>query len=122
MVIFLDTYAIFEIDTDNPHYKKYILDSADAATTIFNLSEVYFIYLKKFGKKEADEIYEIIKVLVVPIDDDIIKEAMKFKLANQKKRFSMADCIGYITSLKLNAKFVTGDYAFKGLENVEFVK
>ena len=122
MVVFLDTYAIVEIDTNNPRYRKYVLDSTDVATTIFNLSEVYFVYLKKFGEKEADEIYEIVKVMVVPTDDDIIKEAMKFKLTHQKKRLSMADCIGYITALKLNAKFVTGDYAFKGLENVEFVR
>ena len=122
MVIFLDTYAIVAIDTNQPSYRNYVLDSTDAATTIFNLSETYFVYLKKFGQKEADEIYEIVKILVVSIDDDIIKEAMKFKLANQKKRFSMADCIGYITALKLNARFVTGDYSFKNLENVEFVK
>ena len=122
MVIFLDTYAIVEIDTNNPSYKKYILDSTDAATTIFNLSETYFVYLKKFGQKEADELYEIVKGIVVSIDDSTLKEAMKFKLANQKKRFSFTDCIGYVTALKLNAKFVTGDYVFKDLENVEFVK
>ena len=122
MVIFLDTYAIVEIDTDNPRYRKYVLDSTDAATTIYNLSEIYFVYLKKFGQKEADEIYEIAKGMVIPIDDNIIKEAMKFKLAHLKKRFSFADCIGYMTALKIKAKFVTGDYAFKGMENVEFVK
>lgn len=122
MVIFLDTYAIVAIDTNHPSYRNYVLDATDAATTIFNLAETYFVYLKKFGQKEADEIYEIAKILVVPIDDAIIKEAMKFKLAHQKKRFSMADCIGYITALKLNAKFVTGDYAFKGFENVDFVR
>ena len=122
MVIFLDTYAIIEIDTDNLSYRKYVLESADAATTIFNLSETYFVYLKKFGQKEADEIYEIVKGMVIPIDGFIIKEAMKFKLANLKKRFSFADCIGYITALKINAKFITGDYPFKGFENVEFVK
>ncbi|MBI2541647.1 PIN domain-containing protein [Candidatus Woesearchaeota archaeon] len=121
MVVFLDTYAIVEIDTDNPSYRKYVLDS-DVAITIFNLSEIYFVYLRKFGEKEADEIYNIVKIMVVPIDDDIIKEAMKFKIAHQKKRYSMADCIGYITALKLSAKFVTGDYAFKGMENVEFVR
>ncbi len=121
-MVFLDTYAIIEIDRDNPCYREYALKSAIGITTLFNLIEVYFIYLKKFGEKEADEIYNIIKSMVVPIDDSIIKEAMKFKLANQKKRYSIADCIGYITALKFNAKFLTGDYAFKDLENVEFVR
>lgn len=122
MGLFLDTYAIIAIDTDSHSYKKYDLTSIEAITTLFNLTEVYFVYLKKFGENEADEIYNLVKNMVVPIDDIIIKEAMKFKLANQKKRYSMADYIGYITALKLKSKFITGDYAFKGLENVEFIK
>lgn len=122
MGIFLDTYAIIAIDADSHSYKKYDLKSIEAITTLFNLIEVYFVYLKKFSEKEADEIYDIVKNMVVPIDGFIIKEAMKFKLANQKKRYSIADCIGYVTALKLKSKFVTGDYAFKGLENVEFIK
>lgn len=122
MGIFLDTYAIIAIDTDSHSYKKYNLTSIEAITTLFNLVEVYFVYLKKFGEKEADEVYNIVKNMVVPIDDFIIKKAMKFKLTNQKKRYSIADCIGYITALKLKSKFITGDYAFKGMENVEFVK
>lgn len=122
MVIFLDTYAIIEISISNPNYRKYVLDSKDTVTTVFNLMEVHFYYLKNFGKEEAGKAYNVVKSLVIPIDDSIIKEANAFKLANLKKRFSFADCIGYITALKFNAKFLTGDYAFKGLQNVEFVK
>ena len=121
MVIFLDTYAIIEISLANPSYRKYILDSKDAITTVFNLMETHFYYLKNFGKEEAEKAYSIVKALVMPIDDSIIKEANAFKLANLKKRLSFADCIGYITALKFNARFLTGDYAFKGLNNVEFV-
>ena len=122
MVIFLDTYAIIEIYTGNPSYRKYSLNSIDAITTMFNLIEVYFVYLKKFGEKEADDIYGILKDMVVPIDELVVKDAMKFKLIHLKKRFSFADCLGYITAQKLKAKFVTGDYAFKGLEGVEFLR
>ena len=122
MVVFLDTFAIIEIDKDNPNYRKYALVQADAITTIFNLIEVYFYYIKNHGQAEADDIYGIIKPMAVRIDDSIIKEAGKFKLIHLKKRFSFADCVGYITALKFNAKFLTGDYAFKGFENVEFVR
>ena len=101
---------------------KYVLDSKDAITTIFNLIETDFYYLKNLGKEEAGKAYNVVKTLVIPIDDSIIKEANAFKLANLKKRFSFADCVGYIAALKFNAKFLTGDYAFKGLENVEFVR
>ena len=120
MVIFLDTYAIIAIDTKSASYEKYV--GKDAVTSIFNLAEAYFVYLRKFSKKEADEMYEITRQIVIPIDDSIIKEAMEFKLQQLKKRLSFADCIGYVTALKLKAKFITGDYQFKDMENVEFVK
>lgn len=122
MVIFLDTFAIIEIDRGNPNYRKYALKQIDAITTVFNLIEIYFYYLKNYGQIEADDVYKIIKDMAIEIDDYIIKEAGKFKLLHLKKRFSFADCIGYITALKFKAKFLTGDYAFKGLENVEFVR
>ncbi len=120
-MVFLDTYAIIEIDKGNPNYKNFTLESIAAITTLFNLIEVYFIYLKSFGEKEADRIYGDVKPMVLPIDDSIIKEAMKFKLVHQKARFSIADCIGYAAALKFKHEFLTGDYAFKGLDKVEFV-
>ena len=122
MVIFLDTYALIEIDLGNPHFKKYTLTPTHAITTQLNLIELYFVYLKRFGEKEANRAYLQAKLLLVPVDDSIIKEAMKFKLYHLKKRYSFADCIGYVMAKKLGAPFLTGDYAFKGLEGVEFVQ
>lgn len=118
----LDTYALIEIATQKPAYKEYSFDSMHAATTIFNLMELHFYYLKNYGHEEAEKIYKIVGEFLTGVDDEIIKEANKFKLQNLKKRMSFTDCIGYITALKLSAKFVTGDYAFKNFENVEFVK
>ena len=122
MVVFLDTYAIIEIAIQNPSYKPYELSSEEAITTIFNLTEIHFYYLKNFGIEEAEKAYNKVKSIVIPIDDSIIKEASIFKLKNFKKRFSFADYIGYATARRYNVKFLTGDYAFKGLEGVEFVK
>ncbi len=122
MVIFLDTYAIIEIDKGNSNYRKYSLEPIEAITTIFNLIEVHFYYLKNYDEKEADKIYNIIKMIVIPVDDFITKDANRFKLAYLKKRYSFADCVGYITALRYKSKFLTGDYAFKGMENVEFVR
>ena len=122
MQYFLDTYALIEIYLGNENYKKYVFDPEQAICTIFNLMEAHFFFLKKFGQIKADEIYGLIKPIIAGIDDLSLKEANGFKLRHQKNRFSFADCIGYISALKLKAKFVTGDYAFKGMENVEFVK
>ena len=122
MQYFLDTYALIEIYLGNENYKKYVFDPEQAICTIINLMEAHFFFLKKFGQIKADEIYGLIKPINAGIDDLSLKEANGFKLRHQKNRFSFADCIGYISALKLKAKFVTGDYAFKGMENVEFVK
>ena len=122
MVIFLDTYAIIEIDLGNRNYKEYALESIKTMTTVFNLVEAYFVYYKRFGEKEANRLNRNVKQIVIPIDDSIIKGAVKFKLTHSKRRFSFADAIGYVTARKYNAKFLTGDYMFKGIEGVEFVK
>ncbi|MEK6868646.1 MAG: PIN domain-containing protein [Nanoarchaeota archaeon] len=122
MVVFLDTYAIIEIAIQNPSYKPYELSSEEAIATIFNLTEIHFYYLKNFGIEEAEKAYNKVKSIIIPIDDSIIKEANTFKLKNLKRRFSFADCIGYVTARRYNVKFLTGDYSFKDLEGVEFVK
>ena len=122
MKYFFDTYALIEIFSQNPSYKHYTISPIDAGTTIFNLMEIHFYYLKNFGNEEAERVYNLILPLIMSTDDDIIKNANKFKLANNRKRLSFTDCIGYVAALKLNLKFVTGDYAFKDFENVEFVK
>lgn len=122
MQYFLDTYALIEIAKQNPDYRDYAMNPIEAGTTIFNIMEIHFYYLKNFGNEEAERIYNLVSPLLISTDDDIIKDANKFKLANLKKRLSFTDCIGYIASLKLNLKFVTGDYVFKGLNNVEFIK
>lgn len=122
MQYFLDTYALIEISLGNEDYRNYVFDSEQAICTIFNLMEAHFYFLKTFGQIKADEIYGLIKPIVAKIDDSTLKEANSFKLLHLKKRFSFADCIGYITALKLKSKFITGDYAFKGMENVEFVR
>ena len=122
MKYFLDTYALIEIFLQNPQYRHFTVDPIEAGTTIFNLMELHFYYLKNFGNDEAEKVYNLAKPLLIMTDDSIIQSANRFKFANLKKRLSFTDCIGYIIALKLNLKFVTGDYAFKGMENVEFVK
>ena len=97
MQCFLDTYALIEIATQNPGYRAYSINPIEAGTTIFNIMELHFYYLKHFGNEEAEKIYNLVSPLLISTDDDIIKDANKFKLANIKKRFSFADCIGSVS-------------------------
>ena len=52
----------------------------------------------------------------------MLKSAAEFKLQHKKTRFSFTDCIGYKYAEAAGVKFLTGDYSFKGFENVEFVQ
>ena len=59
-----------------------------------------------------------------PLRDEDAKEGMKFRIRSKARRLdiSYADAIGYVMAERLGAKFLTGDDAFKGVSNVEFVK
>ena len=117
---FFDTYAIIEILKQNPNYEKY--KEEKATLTIFNLAEICWSCLYDFNEQELNEIYNKYKEAVVEIEDDTLKEAMKFRKEHKKKDLSYTDCIGYIYAKKHNMRFLTGDKEFTKLENVEFMK
>ena len=117
---FWDSYAIIEIVKGNINYFSY--GDEQIIFSIFNLVEIYFAILRDFGKKTAEGIYEKYYPAVINIPDNILKEAMEFRLKNKTKRLSYADCIGYMYALRNNMFFLTGDKEFENLKNVEFVK
>ena len=115
-----DTYALIEIINGNQNYFSYI--NSKVIITSFILAELCYSSIKLYGNKKANEYVDNYSKFVQNIDKEIIKEAMNFRYLNIKKNMSIADCIGYVLSKKLNIKFLTGDKEFKDLENVEFVK
>lgn len=120
MVIFLDTYAMVEIFEGN---KKYLIYKyTDKITTRFNLFEFYYVILSKYGKEKAEIVFKNYRNIAREISDEVLKSAAEFKLKYKKKRFSFTDCIGYKYAESIGAKFLTGDYIFKDMPNVEFVQ
>ena len=120
MVIFLDTYAMVEIFEGNERYMHY--KPMTSLTTRFNLFEIYYVVLSKYGKEKADIVFKNYRAIAREVSDEILQSAAEFKLKHKKKRFSFTDCIGYKYAESIRAKFLTGDYAFKGFPNVEFVQ
>ena len=118
---FFDTYAIFEMIHNNKNY-LYYTKNIGIITTKLNLMELHYRLIALYGKDIANKAYERFKNFCVEIDDDVIKEANKFKLINKKRRLSYIDCIGYMIARYRNVRFLTGDIQFKNLDNVEFVK
>jgi len=119
-VYFFDSYAVMEIIKGNPNYKEYL--DKNVVLTKENIFEIYLSVLRQIDKKTADNIADDYYPCVIDFDEDVIKEAAELKLRYYKQNISMTDCIGYILSLKLGIKFLTGDKEFEGFENVEFVK
>ncbi len=118
---FFDSYAIIEILKENFNYLKFQEKSITIA--LGNLAEIYWHCINDINlKNEADSIYIKFRKSVVEIDDETLKEAMKFRKEHKKRDISYTDSIGYIYAKRHNMKFLTGDKEFEGMENVEFVK
>ena len=115
-----DSYAIIELIEGNEAYAKYSAESV--SITIFNLVEIYWVVLNRLDESKAEKIYEQYKDAVVEIDDETLKEAVRFRKKYKKRDLSYADCIGYIYALRNDLKFLTGDKEFEDMKNVEFVK
>ena len=118
---FWDTYALIEFTAGNPGFARF---SQDPVTiTLFNLVELYWVALREYGENEAEKIYDEYKACVVEVDDQTLKEAIKFrKQVYKNSKVSYADAIGYVYALRNNMVFLTGDKEFEDLDNVEFVR
>lgn len=118
---FWDTYALIEFIHGNKNFSKFI--NEPIIITVFNLAELFWIALREYSEKQADKIYNDHKNCVVKIDDETLKQAIRFrKKVYSRKKISYADAIGYIYAERNNLKFLTGDMAFFNLDNVEFVQ
>ncbi len=118
---FLDTYAIFEIISGNPGY-AFLKKGEGIMTSSLNLMELYHGLLSKVNVSEAERYYDAFLDYTVPFDTFIIKESMKFRFAQRKRKLSYADCVGYIIAKTRGAAFVTGDREFEGMDGVRYIK
>ncbi|MEK6927550.1 MAG: PIN domain-containing protein [Nanoarchaeota archaeon] len=116
---FFDSYAIIEIVKNNPKYLPY--SEEDIVLTLFNLAEVYWSALLDYGEERADKIFSDFRDNIVEVDDETLKEAIKFRKEHKKQDLSYTDCIGYIYSKRNNVKFLTGDSQFENFPFLEFL-
>jgi len=121
---FADTYALIEILRGNPNYGRY--SEKELITTEFNLFELAFALTRDFGEERALKIMKAVRAAVTvvePTDEDYVKASLfRLRMRKEGKNFSLVDALGYVMSLRLGIPFLTGDKAFKGMANVEYVK
>ena len=126
MTYFFDSCIVIEILKSNLKFEKY--KDEVKTFTIFNLAEIFHCLLRDFGYDHAIEIYYTLNSFVEQISDEILIEAIKFrvehnnKLTKKDKPLSYADAIGYIYSKQNKLIFLTCDDQFIDLPNVEHVK
>ena len=118
--LFFDTYAFFEILKGNPKYERY--KKFEIITSKLNIFELYLGILREVSEEKANESLKKYYPFTTDFDENVIAEAAKLKKLLNKRDVSMTDCIGYALANQLDIKFLTGDNAFEGMENVEFVK
>lgn len=116
---FFDTYAIIETINGNLSYEKY--KEEVFITNTLHLSEFVYSLLRNLSEELTEKILKILNFQFIEISEEIAVEAAKFKYKHKTKNFSYADCIGYITALKNDLLFLTGDKEFRNLKNVEFI-
>ena len=119
MMIFFDSYAIIEVIKGASNYEKY--NETTFITNTLNLSEVFYSLIREVGERIAEALINKLNFEFVEISEEIALKASKFKYKNKKLKLSYADCIGYITALENNMKFLTGDKEFEKFKGVEFV-
>ncbi|HLC64916.1 MAG TPA: PIN domain-containing protein [Candidatus Nanoarchaeia archaeon] len=120
MKYFLDTYALIEIAEGNQAYQKFL--ESDVVTLKENLAELFYFLLKKYDEKAADFFLEKFSRITAELPISVIPKAMIFRYNHKKTSFSYIDCFGYVYALEDKRFFLTGDRAFKGMENVELVR
>lgn len=120
-VFFYDSYPIIEYISANDHFFSYF-EEHEGVITLLNLLEVYYVVLKDLGKAKAEIAFNMLYPLIVEPSKETIKRAMEFRLLHKKSDLSYADCLGYQIARERRIKFLTGDRAFKDMENVELVR
>ena len=117
---FFDTYALVESFVGNRAYKRFF--NYTFIVTHLNIAEFYSYLLRNTSKDDATILLDKMEFNIVPLSLKLFKQAAEFKLDNNKKELSWADCIGYMAAKQLKLKFLTGDKEFKGMANVEFAR
>ena len=83
---------------------------------------MYYNLLKVVEEGAAKNKFFQFKQFLTPIKDSHIFLASAFRLKNTKLKLSYVDALGYIIAKEEGMKFLTGDNAFEGLDNAEFVR
>lgn len=116
----LDTYALFEIEKNNPRYRP--IAKSDFIIPSAVLAEFCVAMTKRQGKKTGTYWFRQLEQYARDIDADMWMEGLMFREEHRKEKISIVDALGYVYARKNNLPFVTGDKAFENKPGVKFIK
>ncbi len=121
MIIF-DTYAWIEYfigSSKGKLVREYIDSQEEILTPSICVAEVKYRYLKENNKWEERINFILNRSKIINLTADIALTAAEIK---KMYDLYLIDALIYATSLKLNAKLLTGDLHFKKLDNIIFLE
>jgi ribonuclease VapC len=121
--VILDSYALMAFFEEEPGSRAVLelLTLASAGTvelvmSVINWGEVYYISLREYGEKAAENVAAAIRsmpVKMVTVDEPMAKTAAVFKA---RYAISYADAFACALASHLNGEVVTGDREFREVE------
>lgn len=116
---FFDTYALIERQSGSAAYAPFA--PMPVFTHQFNLYEFVTAIVRVADEGRAREELRLLAPNLLEAETDDLFAAARFKRLQARKRVSYVDALGYVLARKHGMRFLTGDRAFKGIENVEHV-
>jgi len=118
-----DSFAFIALFEDNERYRR-LFSRGGIVTTAMNVLEIYGNLLRRYGREEALGFASPVLPMVVDVPPETALPAAEFRLRMSKegRPCSHIDAWGWAAAKALGRKFLTGDPAFKGVDNVEFVR
>lgn len=118
-----DSYALISLLEGNERYRR-IFERKKIATTALNVLEVYSTLLRRIARDDARQICVGLLPHTVDVPSEVALLAGEFRVSmrGKKRDCSHIDAWGYASAQYLRIPFLTGDPAFHGLTNVEYVR
>ena len=117
------SYAWVALLEGNERYER-IFRRKQLVTTAMNVLEVYSTLLRRIPRSEAKEMAAALLAYVTPVPPETALAAGEFRqfMRNRRLDCSYIDAWGYASARALGRKFLTGDPAFRSIEDVEYVR
>lgn len=127
MSFLFDTYALIEWYVQgNANYDPYFKPSVEGHLTKLSLLEFYHQVYHRMDRETAEKyrVHLTGYAKLAELTEEIIVESAAFRseMLEEGKEPSYTDSVNYITAKHLDARLLTGDKEFEGMENVEFVR